>query len=192
MEKKLYIKCKSCGKEFISPIQFSEKSFEASSINNSYQCPHCFVSNKYDKKDHHYLLNNEFPKALQAHLGAMYSETILQALEGHIEQSEEPFIDNMFVLNVVKEKGELDLFVFTTIRFIILKYRNGMKEESIESFYLKDITQLKYNLNEKSGEYLIVLNSGIQLSGSIAPGVVGRSLINLFSKLVSRHKNYEK
>ncbi|MGG0555275.1 hypothetical protein ABEY55_22095 [Priestia aryabhattai] len=35
-------KCKKCGKEFPSPIQFDFLSFQTATIgNNSAQCPHC-------------------------------------------------------------------------------------------------------------------------------------------------------
>jgi len=48
----LYVKCKSCTKDFFSPIQMDKESFETSSLkNNSFQCPGCGKMNSYNKED---------------------------------------------------------------------------------------------------------------------------------------------
>jgi hypothetical protein len=48
------VKCKACGTEFASPIQFDRGSFERPDVqmdSNSYQCPNGH-SKSYNKADH--------------------------------------------------------------------------------------------------------------------------------------------
>jgi hypothetical protein len=52
MAEQLMVKCKVCGKEFLSPIQLDRSSFESSTLgNNTYQCPDGHRAS-YDKGDH--------------------------------------------------------------------------------------------------------------------------------------------
>lgn len=53
--KRLYVKCKNekCKREFLSPIQMDESSFETTHLeNNQYKCYFCNQKNMYDKKEH--------------------------------------------------------------------------------------------------------------------------------------------
>ena len=53
--KKLYVKCKNdkCKREFLSPIQMDESSFETGQLkNNQHQCYFCKQSNAYNKEDY--------------------------------------------------------------------------------------------------------------------------------------------
>jgi len=53
--KKLYVKCKNdkCKREFLSPIQMDESSFETAQLkNNQHQCYFCKQSNAYNKEDY--------------------------------------------------------------------------------------------------------------------------------------------
>ena len=48
----LYVKCKSCAKDFFSPIQMDKKSFETSFLkDNVFPCPNCSKTNSYNKED---------------------------------------------------------------------------------------------------------------------------------------------
>jgi hypothetical protein len=50
----LYLKCKTCGIEFASGMNFDKKSFETSILKGNYHtCPKGH-SNKYDKKDYYF------------------------------------------------------------------------------------------------------------------------------------------
>ncbi|MBU1706111.1 hypothetical protein KKG19_05310 [Patescibacteria group bacterium] len=50
---RLYVKCKTCGNDFISPVQMNEDGFHSSKItNNSYQCLFCGKMDTYNKEDH--------------------------------------------------------------------------------------------------------------------------------------------
>jgi len=50
----LYLKCKTCGLEFASGMNFDKKSFETSILKANYHtCPKGH-SNKYDKKDYYF------------------------------------------------------------------------------------------------------------------------------------------
>jgi hypothetical protein len=48
-----YFRCKSCGKEHLSPIAFGDKkSFESTTLEgNQFQCPKTGKMGLYDKKD---------------------------------------------------------------------------------------------------------------------------------------------
>ena len=53
--KKLYVRCKNekCKREFLSPVQMNEQSFEKSVLTqNTYECYYCKQRNTYDKEDH--------------------------------------------------------------------------------------------------------------------------------------------
>ena len=49
----VYYKCKACGKEHLSPINFQNKSsFESSELqNNTFKCPNTNMSSSYNKGD---------------------------------------------------------------------------------------------------------------------------------------------
>jgi len=52
----LMLKCKSCGREFPSGLDFSKEAFETSKLeNNTHQCPFCKHSDVYNKPDYYFL-----------------------------------------------------------------------------------------------------------------------------------------
>ncbi len=54
-EGRIFVKCKSCASDFLSPIQLDKSSFESANLNNnSFQCPKCNKANSYDKEDMHF------------------------------------------------------------------------------------------------------------------------------------------
>jgi len=49
----LYIKCKTCGEEFLSGIDIDEKSFETAKFTGYHTCPK-WHAHKYNKKDYYF------------------------------------------------------------------------------------------------------------------------------------------